>query len=394
MYYSPKECTNISWESSSTKATSATEACRDARELVNDGVSCAMAGEMLRWLQGGHAERSFARHVYPKGLIPTYTSNVFFVLTLATIEFHNVPFHPTPNRWCKEVCTLQPDSVDIPLTMTNEHGDEFEMMKDTAVLWPWDFFKYLADSGKLLQWISDDPGEASARTTQYWTHCENLDFFQRLELPAERYGSCVPLFFHTDGVKIYKNQKAWIYSLSSACRKGPSMQTKFVFIIVRDNMLVKPKTHDAIGRLVGYMVDVLMTGCYPLLDHEGHAFKLGTLAAERAGQPFASGWSMAFAGFKGDWEARVMVHKITRYYRTTWICEHCVASYKDDFTFGDFRATAHSQSLRFTNDQFMALNPANDQSSWLHVKGWTKDRNLEESGFDSIEFCYSKYFCF
>ena len=186
-------------------------------------------------------------------------------------------------------------------------------------------------------------------------------------------------FFHTDGVKVYKNQKAWVYSLSSACRKGPSMSTKLVFIIVRDNMVVKRKTHDAIGHLVGYMMDTMMTGCFPLRDHEGLEFQPGSPAAERAGKPFASGWSMAFAGFKGDWEARALVHKMTRYYRTTYICEHCMASYKDDFTFGDFRPGANSQLIRFTHDQFLALNPPNDQSSWTSVRGWTKDRNLEDA---------------
>ena len=263
--------------------------------------------------------------------------------------------------------------------ITNHDGDEIELMKDTAVLWPWDFFAYLWDSGKFNQWVSDDPHQSAAKTTEYWKHCEGLEFFNRVGIPADQYGSCVPLFFHTDGVKIYKNQKAWVYSLSSACRKGPSMSTKFVFILVRDNMIVKNKTHDAIGRLVGYMVETLMTGCFPWLDHEGNSFPPGSPASERAGRPFASGWRMAFAGFKGDWEARVIVHKLTRYYRTTFICEHCMASYRDDFTFADFRVDANSQTVRFTHDQFLAMNPPNDQSSWTTVRGWTKDRNLEET---------------
>ena len=44
------------------KATSATDGCRDARELISDGVSCPLARLMGQWLTGGHAERSFARH--------------------------------------------------------------------------------------------------------------------------------------------------------------------------------------------------------------------------------------------------------------------------------------------------------------------------------------------
>ena len=286
------------------------------------------------------------------------------------------PHYPT--RWCKEVCTIQPDTVDIPLMITTNEGDELEMNQPTAVIWPWDYFHHLHTSGKLLQWISDNPDGASARTTQYWEHCKPLDFFQRVGLPEDKFGSCVPLYFHTDGVKVYKNQKAWVYSVSSACRKGPSMSTKLAFILVRDATVVKRKTHDAIGELAGYIVDTLMSGCFPEKDFQGNLFPPGSLASARAGQPFAHGWMMAFAAFKGDWEARVVVHKLTRYYRSTFICEHCLASYRDDLTFADFRVDANSQQLRFSHDQFLALNPQHDQSSWTSVRGWTKDRNLEE----------------
>jgi len=253
------------------------------------------------------------------------------------------------------------------------------MMKATAVIWPWDFFAYLWRTGKFLQWVSDDPKKAGHRTKEYWTHCEGLDFFGRIGLPRERYESCVPLYFHTDGVKIYKSQKAWVYSMSSTCRKGTSISTKLVFILLREAEIIKGRSHDAVGKLVGYIVDTLMTGAFPLLDHEGNKFAQGSVQSQRAGQAFAGGWSMAFAGFKGDWEARAMVHKLTRYYRTTFICEHCMASYKDEFTFGDFRPNANSQVIRFSHDDFLMLNPPNDQSSWTCVKGWTKDRNLEEA---------------
>lgn len=265
----------------------------------------------------------------------------------------------------------------MPLQITNQDGDEIPVMKETAVIFPWDYFHFLWNTGKFLQWVSDRPAEANARTTEYWRHCETLEFFQQLSLEPQQYGTCVPLFFHTDGVKIYKNQKAWLYSLSSACRKGQSTATKLVFIMVRDATVIKPDTHDAIGKLVAYICDTLMSGCFPRYDFEGKEFEPRTLAAERAGRPFAGNWSMAFAGFKGDWEARALVHKMTRYYRTQYICEHCMASYKDDFTFGDFRPNAMSQSLRFSHSQFLLLNPAGEQSSWTAVKGWTKDRNLE-----------------
>lgn len=261
-------------------------------------------------------------------------------------------------------------------------------MKDTAVIRPWDYFNYLWNSNKFLQWASDIPSQASSRTTEYWDHCRDLEFFKQLNLQPSDFQSCIPIYYHTDGVKVYKQQKAWVYSISSACRKGASMSTKLVFIIVRDSMIIKGRTHDAIGQLAGYITDTLMTGRFPLVDHEGNSFAPGTTAALRAGEPYCGGWTMAFAGFKGDWEAKAIIHKMTRYYRTTFICEHCLASYKKEFTFGDFRPTAKSQSVRFSHSQFLMMNPPNDQSMWRTVKGWTKERNLEETSCWLQQFFY------
>ena len=44
------------------QATSATDGCRDASTLVADGSTCPLALEMKKWLDGGHAQRSFSRH--------------------------------------------------------------------------------------------------------------------------------------------------------------------------------------------------------------------------------------------------------------------------------------------------------------------------------------------
>ena len=58
-------------------------------------------------------------------------------------------------RWCKEVCAVHPSPVDIPLSVTNVNGDEAEQMVSTAVIWPWDYFSHLWESGKFLQWITE-----------------------------------------------------------------------------------------------------------------------------------------------------------------------------------------------------------------------------------------------
>ena len=67
-----------------------------------------------------------------------------------------------------------------------------------------------------------------------------------------------------------------------------------------------------------------------------------------------------------------------RHYNATWICEHCLASRQDAFTFGDFREEAACLRVRFSHEDFLMLNNPSKQSSWVCVEGWTKDRNLED----------------
>lgn len=218
---------------------------------------------------------------------------------------------------------------------------------------------------------------ASDRVEDYWGHCSHLDFYKRLELKNDQLRTTIPLFFHADGVKIYKAQKAWIYSLSSACRKGHSLSTKLVVIVVRENRVIKEQSHDAIGKIMAYIERTLSTGCFPTHSMEGEEFTPGTIEFERAGRAYAGGWCGAFAGFKGDWEARVIVHKSKRTYNANYICDHCMASRLPQFTFGDLRMSANCLKHRFTHEQYMIMQ-GDKQSTWRFVKGWTKDRNLED----------------
>lgn len=290
-----------------------------------------------------------------------------------------------PGRWCEEMCSVHPADVCIPLKVVTANGDEIEVAScPTHILWPWDFFHYMWKQGKFLEWVADDPATASDSTESYWKHCSHLDFFQRLGLDknnTDQLRSTVPLFFHTDGVKIYKAQKAWVYSVSSACRKGASLETKLVIIILRDSRVIKEKSHDAVGELMGYITDTLMSGCFPRHRPDGAAFPTGSAESHRAGKPFAGKWAMAFSGFKGDWEARMLIHKSKRGYNSTWVCDHCMASRLPQFTFGDFNMDAGCLSHRFTHEEYMILQ-GSQQSSWRFVKGWTKDRNLEDSHRD------------
>lgn len=251
------------------------------------------------------------------------------------------------------------------------------MNYSVSCLWPWDILSWLWDQGHFLQWVCDEKEKASEMVADYWRHCQGQDFFRRLELPESQWATCVPLFWHTDGVKIYRNQKSWVYSYASACRKGVSTQTKLVLLLLREATIIKDKSHDRVGEIIGYITKVLMSGQFPHTNEDGEPFPMGSREQSRAGAHFAGGWTLAFAGFKGDWEARQVIHKSTRFYNANYICEHCLASRDPNFTFGDLRMSANCLSVRFTHEQYIIMQ-GDRLSSWRHVKGWTKDRNLEE----------------
>ena len=274
--------------------------------------------------------------------------------------------------------------VPIPSKVEQPDFDYVEGVRETAIIWPWDLLHYLWEQRLFFQWVADEcVAENNSEVAQtavatYWDHVRNEPFFAQHEFQNNETATCVPLFFHTDGVKIYKAQKAWIYSYCSACRKGPSLQTKMVSILVREALLIKDTTHDSIGRLHGYMMYVLRTGKFPDKDSSGQPWPAGSTQARRAGSHFAGGWTCAFAGFKSDWEAKAIVHKMLRHYSCVYICEHCPAARNHIFSFGNFRLDAPHRSVRFSHEQFQALNPPRNISSWTTVKGWTKDRNLDD----------------
>lgn len=210
----------------------------------------------------------------------------------------------------------------------------------------------------------------------YWHRVRDEDFTNDLDLSQPE--RTIPLVFHCDGVKIFKTQKAWVYSYSSMIKKKHgSLANKMVFLIVREAALVKYRTHDEVARLVGYCCKTLATGCYPLLDVDGNAFEEQSLEALRAGQPFTTaGWRACFCGFKSDLEARVQVHKMVRNYMANNICEHCCAGKEIPYT--DFTEGAAWKLCRFTHKEFLMMNPSSRQSGWVQVPGWRKERNLED----------------
>lgn len=269
-------------------------------------------------------------------------------------------------RFCRQHCDMQPGLVQL-------HN------RKNGVLWPWDFLSTLWNSPghvDFFEWVHDPKDQASMRCSEYWDRVSHLPFFAELNL--ENPAMTIPLSWHVDGVKVYKTHKAWCYSHASALKKGPSINSKSLFLLFRDGDMIKPFTHDAVAKLISYAMDVLQSGRYPEKDEQGKRFPDGSVQAEKSGAYFAGGWSAAFACFKGDLEARVMVHKLVRSWNSDSICERCLASKLPQFSYANFSDNAPYMDCLLDHDQIVLLNPPGKTSEWIHVKGWDYSRNLDE----------------
>ncbi|CAE7033504.1 unnamed protein product, partial [Symbiodinium sp. CCMP2456] len=291
--------------------------------------------------------------------------NTFFDLWLHCEPGRNwAKIHATDG--CRQAGDLLLDGVDCPLA---------EMFAS----WRWYAKCSKIPMGEVeLPLRLEKPGGDVCETMQeYWGKLSSEESVQLLQLQEP--GKTIPIFWHTDGVRVYKQQKCWIYSYSSALKKGPSMQSKLLLLLVREALVWKPFTHDRVAEVIAWIQKVLQTGKYPVENFMGAPWEEGSLQAKVAGSFFAGGWRFAFSGCKGDWEAKAYIHKLQRSYRHDNICEHCLASKKDGpFYYKDFSPNAGYLNLQFTHAQFMIMTPAEQQSKWQHVPGWTKDRNLED----------------
>lgn len=339
------------------------DAVAEAKQLIKDGFSCPLS-ESIAAFSETHEERSFQRTL---GFVDynVFTPQLFQQPTLDRSLPSGSGFSALP-RWCKDHCQIHPQRVQLHNRMN-------------GVLWPWDILAHLWESpnhSSFFAWVHDPPSEAQQRCQEYWDRSSHLPFYSKLKLTNP--GMTVPIAWHMDGVKVFKTQKVWAYSHSSAVRKGPSIESKILFLLFRDNFMVKPHTNDCVAKLIAYVMDTLGSGVFPSVDENGKAFPANSMEARRAGTTFAGGWRAAFACFKADLEGRVLTHKLVRNWASDSICEHCLASKLPQFTYSDFTDRAAYWECMFTHEQFLLLNPPGKTSAWVNVRGWDITRNLDE----------------
>lgn len=112
----------------------------------------------------------------------------------------------------------------------------------------------------------------------------------------------IPLRFHGDdaSIKSIHGRKLFIMSIHGEF-SPPDANSRLLSVVLHDDSLVKGSTIKEIMRVWRWSWDCLFSGTYPLLDHEGQPWDVGSDRARRAGLPLAAGWRFVFAGSLGDW---------------------------------------------------------------------------------------------
>jgi hypothetical protein len=268
------------------QASSVAEGAREANDGIEDGLDCGMLRRISRWAGNWpqNGERAF-------------------------------------QRWSAKKSGLRTSTTTLPKVRIND--DEMEEQGDYVhhVIWPHDMYSTLYKQGRLENYIVDDASKVTESLECFWRHSPELARSLNVTEP----GRTIPVSWHSDGVKIYRVQKSWMFSFVSATRKGNSLDTRLVFTYVVENTMIKKLTFRAVAQRVAYAMHVLASGFHWFCDEFGKPHPEGSERARLAGTPIAGGYKAVFVSFRSDWEARYLIHNLPRHYSCNFICEHDLA---------------------------------------------------------------------
>ena len=272
-------------------------------------------------------------------------------------------------RWYSSVAEIPEGWVGLPLRLSQTDGATLEKVHDTAITWPWDVLNWLYRNEKLFHWASNDPNPEKVRemNREYWTRLGHEESVKLLDLkdPARTF----PIFL----------ARRWCASIQTSEVLGI-----FVFLCIEERPFLVlqalasacarntfSETEDARPDRGGGGLDTTCSSGWEISGqrHNGQAWPVGSREEGLANLDFAGGYKCAFSAFKGDWEARVLIHKLQRSYNHTNICEHCPACKSNTaFNYRNFSPDAAYLDVPFTHAQYLVMTPQEFHSSWLNVE--------------------------
>eukprot|EP00969_Alexandrium_andersonii_P205577 9083586-Alexandrium_andersonii.AAC.1 len=166
---------------------------------------------------------------------------------------------------------------------------------------------------------------------QFWAESLQEEWAQQHPLAADRDGlqHVIPLFFHSDGAGVKNYVEYHIWGMSSAVSGcGDSWQSRLLLAGVPIEFMQGRHIRRVHREIVGCILWSLSwaeRGLHPNEGFRGEPFKKGSRRWAMRGLPVAGPWRFAWAGWKGDLEARKVPHLMAHGYKCTCMCDWCFA---------------------------------------------------------------------
>ena len=218
------------------------------------------------------------------------------------------------------------------------------------VFWPHKFFAAADREDISRERIVGLDGAAA----QFWESIKDSEFMTNHPfLPRAHWNKIIPLGMHGDGGAFNAQDSLYVLSWNSLVGSGSTLQSKFLFSIVRKQDMVAD-TLDTLTKALSWSFNVLLSGQTPHATWQGHAL-------DRGGEDLARGYRAALCQIRGDWEFDTSLFYF-RQWNTDEMCPFCLASATNAaHAWSDFSLGAWWRGTVWANHE--------DYAAYLHATG-------------------------
>ena len=179
--------------------------------------------------------------------------------------------------------------------------------------------------------LGDQPEET---VSNFWEKTAHLEWakrhpgLQRLR-DAGLLHRTLPLFFHQDGVEVYRDTEANMWSWGCGLTNQNTVESKFFMTFLWQTQIfdhdLRLAANIEICKFIDWSLKICEEGVGPSKGFYGEDFDPRSVFHRLKGQELFQGWRAIFAGWKGDGKARKQENHFSRAYDSTWICMNCAA---------------------------------------------------------------------
>ena len=181
----------------------------------------------------------------------------------------------------------------------------------------------------------------------YWNDMKESEFVkQHTHLPQDIWAKAIPVGMHGDGGAFNKHDQVYAFSWNSLLSSGTTLQTKFLFSVIRKSDAVADSI-DVLLKHFAWSMNVLLTGETPYVGPNGEELLGG-------GQPLCGDWRGCLAQCRGDWQFYCQVSYFPQWHCNLHMCPFCRASnVVDGFLWTDCTDGAGWRLTKWSHDAYI-----------------------------------------